>query len=69
MTYNNCVKKAIYKWRETHQEAYREYMRSAQVEYRKNNKDKFNATRMKCYYESKDPYLNQCKIFRRIRIE
>jgi hypothetical protein len=69
MTYNNNLKKAIYKWRETHQEEYREYMRSTQAEYRANNKDKANASRMKCYYEDRDPYLKQCKTFRRIRIE
>jgi hypothetical protein len=67
MTYNEKRKKAIYKWREAHQDEYREYMRILQIEYRTNNKDKANASRMKCYYESKDPYLNQCKIFRKIR--
>ena len=67
MTYNENIKRAIDKWRETHKEEYRKYIRNQCSKYRENNREKCNATRLRCYYEKK-PYLKISRIFSEIQL-
>ena len=64
MTYNENIKKAIYKWRETHHEQYNNYNIIKAREWKDKNREKHNKTELLRYY-----YKKECKRLRFILID
>jgi hypothetical protein len=59
-------KKNIYKWRETHREAYNEYMKELTLARYHNKRDLINDRRKELYILRKDPCFVEFEIFRRM---
>jgi hypothetical protein len=59
-------KKNIYKWRETHREAYNAYMKDLTLERYNNNKKLINDRRKELYHLRKDACFKEFEIFRKI---
>ena len=64
MPYTSQQKKAIYKYRETHQEEFGEYNKGYCKRYYQQNKDKMNAKRLNLYY-----YQKECNRLRSILLD
>ena len=61
-------KKNIYKWRETHREAYNAYMRDLTIARYNEKKDIINERRKELYYLRKDPCYVEFEVFRKIQL-
>lgn len=60
------IKKNIYKWRETHREAYNAYMKDITLARYNEKKEMINDRRKELYYLRKDPCYTEFETFRRI---
>jgi hypothetical protein len=58
-------KEHIYKWRETHREAYNKYMLNLNLSRYESIKDDFNKKRREKYQQEKE-YIKECRKFRNI---
>ena len=64
MPYTPALKRAIYKYRETHREEFTEYSKEYRKRYYQENKSKVNAKRLNLYY-----YQKECNRLRNILLE
>lgn len=61
MTYNNNIKKSIYKWRENNSTEFKDYMNSYMSDYYKTHSDYFKRKRRELY-----KFKKEAEIFRNI---
>ena len=64
MPYTQALKRAIYKYRDTHREEFTEYSKVYRKKYYEDNKDKVNSKRLKLYY-----YQKECSRLRNILLD
>jgi hypothetical protein len=64
--YTESQKKATYKYRQKNKDEYNLYMKTINIIRYHEKKDLINSRRKQIYEENKDPFLNICRIFRRI---